>query len=704
MVKLMRINIVVIACLVGAAVGALALPVGDAAAADPACPGSWPGQDYDGPLRQEDRGRVAYQDYFTDPNGDRWFVIRSSDSNGYTTIRAYPATDDAYVANSPDEVCYLVVRRPGDTGDAAEPTQVVFPTESEEPAATAPAPSGQAAIVSRLKRNADEFEYAIGQRGGSLTYTTIGDPLTFNLALANDSSSSNVLGYLFEGLTETSWLTGQVEPALAERWEHSEDGLTWTFYLRRGVRWHDGQPFTADDVVFTFNRIIYNDDIKSSARAQFNFRIFDRATGAWRTEPMTVRKVNDYAVEFRLPVSFAPFLRSMDTAIYPQHILEPHVAAGTFDTVWNINTNPGEVIGTGPFTIAGYQPGQRVTLRRNPNYWLRDAQDNALPYLDEIVQVIVPDFAAELAAFRAGNSDQHGVRGSEYDTLEPLQPAENFTMHKRGPGFGTVFLSFNQNPDAVAPEKLRWFSNTQFRRAVAHVIDKDSIVADVYHGHGSPQWSSISPAAGDFHNPNVRRYEYDLEQARKILDGLGWIDTDGDGIREDDAGNPIRFTMVTNQGNTVRQAVGSSIHQGLRAVGIGADYQVIPFGAIVGQLSATYDWEAVVIGFSGGIDPHGGITLWHSSAALHLWHPNQAQPATDWEAEIDDLYVRASQELDHAKRVALYHRAQAIVAENLPVIYTIAGDRISAVRNVFGNTTATLYGLWDTRYLYRTDQ
>ena len=146
------------------------------------------------------------------------------------------------------------------------------------------------------------------------------------------------------------------------------------------------------------------------------------------------------------------------------------------------------------------------------------------------------------------------------------------------------------------------------------------------------------------------------------------------------------------------------VHQGLQAVGIGATYETIPFGAIVSQLIASYDWEAVIIGFTGDPDPHGGIALWHSSEQFHLWHPNQSQPATEWEAEIDDLYVRASQELDHNRRVALYHRAQEIDAENVPLIYTVQGERIAAVRNVFGNTTATLYGLWDIRYLYRTDR
>ena len=630
-------------------------------------------------------------------------AARAAGEDWLTTFRhADTSNDSSYTITSlrEGEAYWVIVGN----GNTAPPSQIAWGKWHQ-----VTVPPGT--IVSRLKRNAEEFEYAIGKRGGRLTVTTIGDPLTFNLALANDSSSSDVLGYLFEGLTETSWLTGQVEPALAQRWEHSEDGLTWTFYLREGVRWHDGQPFTAADVAFTFNRIIYNDDINTSSRAQFNFRILDDATGKWREEPMTVTVVDDHTVRFRLPVSFAPFLRSMGTAIYPKHILEQHVDAGTFGTVWDLNTDPKEVIGTGPYTIASYQPDERLVLRRNPNYWLTDAAGNRLPYLDEIVRITVPNLATELARFRAGETDTHGVLGEEFALLEPLQTAENFTMHRRGPGFSTTFLSFNQNPGRnpdtgdpyVAPEKLEWLSNKQFRQAVAHVIDKDTIVAEVYHGLGFPQWSSISPATGDFHNPNVRRYEYDIDRANAILDGLGWLDTDGDGIREDRAGNPITFTLVTNEGNTVREKVGATIHQGLRDIGIGATYEKIEFRQIVGQLSRSYDWEAVVIGFGGGIDPHGSITLWHSSEALHLWRPNQAEPATDWEAEIDELYVRASQELDHDRRVAYYHRAQEIAAENVPVIYTTLGERVSAVRNVFGNTTATLYGVWDIRYLYRTD-
>ncbi len=714
--KSLRISAIVLALMAFVSAASILFLDPTAVQSAPACPSSWPEQAYDGPLQKQDYGRIGYQDFFTDTDGARWYVVRSSDSNGYTTVRAYPATDDGdgYAAGSPDEVCYLVVRRPDDTEDAAEPQQVIFPREREEPTTTArrPAPATQTISVEQLRRNAEYFEYAIGKPGGVLTFATIGDPLTFNLAISTDGSSSGVLGYLFEGLTETSWLTNQVEPALAESWERSEDGLTWVFHLRRGVRWHDGQPFTAHDVDFTFNQIIYNDDIPASSRPTFNFRYRDEASGQWRTAPMTVTALDDYTVECVLPAPFAPFLRSMGTPIYPKHVLEPRVDDGTFVETWDINTDPTEVIGTGPFTIERYVPDERIVFQRNPDYWLKDAAGNSLPYLDEIVRLTVPDLAADLARFRAGVVDTHGVRGEEFAGLDPLQGRENFTIYRRGPAYGTTFLAFNMNPGSnpdtgelyLAPERLEWFRNKQFRQAVAHSVDKDTIINDVQHGIGFPQWSSISPAAGDFHNPNVRRYEYDIDRANLILDGIGWTDGDGDGTREDSTGNEIEFRLVTNEGNTERQQVSEIIRRGLQDIGIRANFEIIPFGDLVSQLTTSYDWESMVIGFGGGSEPHFSINFWHSSGNLHLWHPNQSQPATEWEAEIDDLYVKASQELEHDQRVASYHRAQAIAAENVPVIYTTLGERISAVRNVFGNTTPTLYGLWDTRYLYRTDQ
>ncbi|MXW93941.1 MAG: ABC transporter substrate-binding protein [Acidimicrobiaceae bacterium] len=603
--------------------------------------------------------------------------------------------------------------------EVVEPAEEVAPAELAEPAedAEVAGPVDEAATtadmstVDRLKRNAEQFEYSIGTPGGALTITTISEPLTFNLAVSNDASSFGVLGHLFEGLTETSWLNDRVEPALAESWERSADGLKWTFRLRQDVAWHDGEPFTAHDVDFTFNRIIYNDDIPASDRSTFEFQYLD-ADGDWQQSRMAVSVIDDHTVEFTLPVQFAPFLRSMGTAIFPRHILESRVDDGTFIDTWGIDADPAEIIGTGPFTISSYEPGERVVLARNPDYWLADGDGNRLPYLDRIVHNFVDELDAELAGFLSGESDMHIVLGEEYAQLEPLQDEGDFTIHRRGPDFGTTFLTFNVNPGAspdtgdpyVAAHKLDWFGNVQFRQAVAHSIDKGAIIDDVQHGLGYPQWSPVSPSAGDFHNPDVRRYPYDLEKANAILDSLGWTDADGDGIREDSDGNAIEFKLVTNTGNSVRQEVTRIIQQGMEDLGLKVDYEAIDFGVLVGQLTSTYDWEAVVIGFTGGPDPYAGISLWHSTGDLHLWYPSQPEPATDWEAEIDAMYVLGSQELDHARRVRYYLNAQEIAAANVPLIYTTLGERLTATRDVFGNTTPTLYALWDIRYLYRTDQ
>jgi len=567
------------------------------------------------------------------------------------------------------------------------------------------------AIVEELRRNAEGFSYEIGDHGGTITVATISEPLTFNLALARDAGSSGVLGYLFEGLTQTSWLNDEIEPLLAQSWERSDDGLRWVFHLRDDVQWHDGTPFTAHDVEFTFNRVIYNDEFQASSRASFEFRFLNDETGQWEQSQMTVTALDDHTVEIVLPQPFAPFLRSMGTAIYPKHILEEPIEAGTFAEFWGIDSDPTEIIGTGPFTIGEYTPGERFVFERNPDYWLMDDAGGRLPYLDRVVQLIVEDLEDELALFRDGTTDFHGVLGEEFATLDPVADEENFTLHRRGPGFGTNFLAFNQNPgtnDAgepyVDPVQLHWFQNVAFRQAVAHTMDKATMIDRVQHGLGYPQWSSVSPAAGDFHNPEVRQYAYDVDRANEILDELGWIDTDGDGIREDDRGNSISFTMVTNEGNSVRAEITGIIHEGMTAVGLDVDFQTVEFGSMVAQLTATYDWEAMVVGLTGSPDPFGGMTVWHSGEGLHLWYPNQPEPATEWEAEIDELYIAGSKELDHEQRVQHYWDAQAIVAENVPLIYTTQGERLGAVRNVFGNYTPTLYGYWDLRYLFRTDQ
>ena len=563
-------------------------------------------------------------------------------------------------------------------------------------------------LVHRLKQNAAEFRYEVGKPGGTLTYSTISGPKTFNLAISTETSSSEILGYVFEGLVETSWLTAEVEPSLAERWESSEDGLVWTFFLRKDVKWADGAPFSADDVIFTFSKIIYNDDIPASARPGLTIRYLDAATRTWKKGQVKAEKIDPHTVSFTLPVPFAPFLRSMETSIYPKHILERHVDDGTFTSTWDVGTDPGDIIGTGPFAIERYDLGERIVLKRNPRYWQRDATGNPLPYLDRIIYLVVPNLATSLLKFQAGETDILNVTGEHFPILKPQEAAKNFTLYKRGPNFGTTFLALNMNAGKnpkneapfVDPVKLRWFRTLAFRKALAHSIDKDSIIDNVMNGLGYPQWAAVSPAAGDFHNPNVTRYPYDIDKANALLDGLGWFDGDGDGVREDAEGNNIVFNLATNSGNTVRERVCTIMKQDLARIGIRVNLRFLEFNTLVSQLTSTYDWEAIVIGFTGGVEPHHGINFWHSGERLHLWFPNQEEPATGWERRIDELFVSGSRELDHEKRVAIYHEFQKIASDNVPVVYTALAERITAIGNRFANVTPTLFDLFDVRRLY----
>ena len=599
---------------------------------------------------------------------------------------------------------------PYPTVDAsADPDATATPTPvAATPTLPVSTPTPTAGVTRTVTATTPSFEYAIGTPGGTLTSATAVPPLTFNPALSRDSYSGQLLDFVFEGLIEVSRFSGEIELGLAESFEWTDDGRIWTFHLRRDVRGHDGTPFTARDVEFSFDRIIYNYDIPASDRSVFLFRFID-TNGEWQEKPLQFLLLDDYTVRFVLPTPFAPFPLPLLTPIYPRHLLEPQVDAGTFKSVWGVDSDPSEVVGTGPFTIERYVPGDRVELRRNPDYWRRDAAGNSLPYLDRIVHVIVPTHDEALAAFQAHKTDVYGMRGRDYATLEPRQKADNFTVHRRGPSAGTAFLAFNLNPGSnpetgepyVAPERLGWFSTLEFRKAVAHSIDRERIITEVMGGIGSPQWAAFTPATGDYHNPNVPRYEYDIHQANAMLDRLRWLDRDGDGVREDEAGNPLTFTLLAIPEHTGRITVAEIIEEGLALIGIDAQLELIEFDQVLDRLLSTYGWEAVIASLSGGVDPHSGINVFHSSEALHLWHPNQSSPATEWEAELDRLFTEAGAALGHERRVELYHRAQVLIAEQLPLIYTTLSERLTATRNVFGNMRPNPHGLWDIRYLYR---
>jgi peptide/nickel transport system substrate-binding protein len=527
--------------------------------------------------------------------------------------------------------------------------------------------------------------------GGNLVLSTTSDPKSFNAIVSNESSTSEVIADIFEGLTTVNPFDLTVEPHLAERWEVSADGLEWLFYLRKDVYWNDGEAFTADDVVFTFNQLIYNPDIPNSTA---DILTIDG-------QKFVVERLDEHIVKVTLPTKFAPFLRSMGQAILPQHKLVEAVESGQFNSTWGIDANLEDIVGTGPFMLSEYRPGERIVYKRNPFYWKRNTRGESLPYLDGIIMLIVQSQDTQFLKFLDGELDSYGLRGTDYPLLKPLEHQNRFTIYNAGPATSTNFIFFNQNRDVhpetkqpfVDPQKLKWFTDLNFRKAVAHSIDKKKIIEILMNDLGYEQHSAISPAKGFFHNPDVRKYEYDLVKAKSILTEAGYIDRNGDGVLEDQEGHDIKFNLFTNAGATERVQIAGIIRRDLESLGMKVNFQLLEFNTLVSKLTSNYDWDAILLGLTGGgADPHFGNNVWTSSGQLHMWHPKQTEPATDWEKRIDDIFLQGVQELDENKRKVLYDEFQMIISEQLPLIYTVLNSRIYAVRNKFGNLKPSNFG------------
>jgi len=540
-------------------------------------------------------------------------------------------------------------------------------------------------------KHTDTLKKGASKYGGTLLLSTTSDPKSFNEIIAKESSTSRAIGFLFEGLTKTNGVTTEVEPCLAEEWNISGNGLVWTFFLRKDVKWFDGKPFTSDDVLFTYNSLIYNKDIPSSARDIFTIE----------DKQIKFEKIDDYTVKLTLPIAFAPLLRLLGQSILPKHALEEAVKAGKFNSTWGVDTLPSKIIGTGPFMLTEFKPSERLVYTKNPNYWQKDKEGKSLPYIDKIVSLIVEKDDIQLVQFESKEIDVLSIREKDFAYLKKKEQKGNYTVYDCGPSFGTNFISFNQNPNVVKQPKLSWFRDKNFRKAVAQSIDKQTIINNVMNGIGYPQDAAMEKAAVIFHNPFVTRYEYDLNEAKRILVDAGYKDNDGDGIIEDKGGNPIKFTLITNADNTIRQSIGTIIVTDLKKLGMDVSFTPMEFNSMVTKLTSTYDWDAVLIGLTGDVEPHGGKNVWTTDGHLHLWNmkPTDAKQLKiwekylpSWETELDSIFNKGVSELDVAKRKALYWRWQEIVAEELPVIYTVNGAALHGVRNRFGNLQPTSYG------------
>ena len=532
---------------------------------------------------------------------------------------------------------------------------------------------------------------AVNTNQSRLVQAILSDPKTFNAVLSQESP--NIFNLTYEGLVRVNVLTGEIEPALAESWTMSEDNLKITFNLRENLKWSDGQPLTADDVEFTYNQLYLNPQIPTNSRDSLR-------VGQSKSLPI-VEKINNLQVKFTIQEPFAPFLESTGLAILPKHILEEKVkqtdsnGQPLFTSFWGVDTPPEKLIVNGPYKLEQYVTSQRLIFTKNPYFWAKDADDNRLPYIDEIVWEIVESTDTFLLQFRSGSLDSISVSPEYFSLVKKEEKRGNFTVYDGGPAYGTTFMAFNLNQGTrdgqplVDPIKSAWFNNVNFRRAIAYALNRERMINNIYRGLGEPQNSPIS-VQSPFYAQNVKGYDYQPEIAKGMLLAEGF-DYDSNGNLLDPQGNQVRFTLLTNAGNKIRESLGSQIKQDLSQIGITIDFTPIAFNVLVDKISNSLDWEAHLIGFTGGNEPNNGANLWLTDGNLHFFNlkPQPGRKAIEnriiqpWEQEIANLYIEAAKELDEGKRKEIYAQTQQLTQEYLPLIFLVNPYSLAAVRNRF---------------------
>lgn len=462
--------------------------------------------------------------------------------------------------------------------------------------------------------------------GDTLVVGSIGDASVLIPMLASDSASHEICGLIYNGLVKYDKDLNLVGD-LAERWEVSPDGRTITFYLRRGVRWHDGVEFTAEDVLFGFRTIT---DPKTPTAYSGDFMEVERAV---------VLDRYTFRVTYREP--FAPGLASWSNlVVLPKHLLE-----GKDVTSSSLTRRP---IGTGPFKFVQWNTGERIVLEANPDYF------EGRPYLDRFIYRVIPDPATTFMELKAGGIDWMSLTPVQYarQTSDPAFLRE-FRKYKYLP-FAYTYLGYNlRHP---------FFKDKRVRQALSYAINKEEIVKVVLFGLGVVATGPYKPGTW-YYNPHVRRYPYDPERAEELLREAGWEDTDGDGILDKD-GRPFEFTILLNWGNTSRLKTAEIVQWRLRKVGVRVKIRVLEWAAFINEYIDKRRFEAVILGWSTGVDPDQ-YDIWHSSKM----GPKELNFISYSNPEVDELLVRARRTFDIRKRRSYYFRFQEILAEEQPYTF-----------------------------------
>ncbi len=541
--------------------------------------------------------------------------------------------------------------------------------------------------------------HEIGQRGGRLVISQRAEPKTLNPVMAVDGNSREIIGLITADLIHINRYSLKTEAALATSWTVSADFRTYTLQLRPGLKFSDGQPFDADDVLFTFQ--VYLDERVHSPQRDLLI-----VSG----KPIRLQKLSTYSVRFELQQPYAAAERLFDSvAILPCHLLKRAYDEGRLSQAWNLTTPPEQIAGLGPFRFKEYVPGQHIVLERNPYYWRQDPDGTHLPYLDEIVAVFTGDAAAEAMRLQQGEIDVAGrLSAANFSVLEKNQAAGAFRVYDAGPGLEYNFLVFNLNdlssrslPSITG--KQVWFRELAFRKATSAAIDRCAIARLAYRGRAFPLSTHVTPANRRWLNTQIPAPVRSVPDAREILRqaGYSWR---SDGRLLDERHEPVVFSIVFNAGNPQYEQAATLLQADLAEIGM--DVKVVPleFRALLDRVFKSYEYDAAIMALaSGDADPNSEMNVWTSDGGAHVWNLGPRRVQLPWQNEIDRLMQQQMITPYYEERKRMYDSVQQLVWENLPIICLVSPDVLVGATERLGNFNPAIladYTLWNADELF----
>ncbi len=525
----------------------------------------------------------------------------------------------------------------------------IAPTEQE--------PAAETETEEVAEEAADESMSEAPVQGGVWVEGTSADATILNPILASDSASFDVLGWFFPSLLGQDPFSGAIVPTeMAASWDVSEDGLVWTFNLQDGVMWSDGEQVTADDFKFTYDAIA-SDLVETPRKANL-----DNIESIEVLDPLTIQVTYG---EVKCDA-----LNNLGLGWLPSHLY-----AADFSDVMDSPLNEEPTVSAGPFIFNEWLRDDNATVLRNDGYW------KGAPNMDGWIYKVVPDPGARLAQLQTSELDLIGVQPEQLTTVE-LDSNLNLYKFKDD---GYSYIGLNQanpeNPTAgqdedgnlVEQDPHPILSDLAVRQAIAHALDYDSIINQVYLGQGYQIASNVLPAVGWAHDPTLQPYAFDTDLASQILDDAGWTDSDEDGVREcngcatAEEGAALTIRLQTNAGNTTREDLGALVQDQLNGIGFDIQFEAIEFGTLVGELlGQTFDM--VIIGWTGlGTDPNDD-SFWHSKFDT----PGSGFNFVSYQnARIDELLEQGVSVPGCAadERATFYQEIQQIIHDDIPYVF-----------------------------------